>query len=126
MSSPITPIFTKDGVPPIGPYSQAVKAQGLVWVSGQMAANSKGELIVGTVTEKAHQICKNAKVVLEAAGSGLEKVVKVTIFFADLDDFGEFNQVYAEYFPHKPARSSLEARRLPAGMTLEMELVALA
>ncbi|KAL5319337.1 hypothetical protein ACEPPN_012388 [Leptodophora sp. 'Broadleaf-Isolate-01'] len=91
-----------------------------------MAANSKGELIVGTVTEKAHQICKNAKAALEAAGSGLEKVVKVTIFFADLDDFGEFNQVYAEYFPHKPARSSLEARRLPAGVTLEMELVALA
>ncbi|KAG4440568.1 hypothetical protein IFR05_003935 [Cadophora sp. M221] len=126
MASPITPIFTAEGVPPIGPYSQAVKAQGLVWVSGQMAANGKGELIVGTVAEKAHQICKNARVVLEAAGSGLERVVKVTIFFADLDDFGEFNQVYAEYFPHKPARSSLEAKKLPAGVTLEMELVALA
>ncbi|KAH7310008.1 Endoribonuclease L-PSP/chorismate mutase-like protein [Rhexocercosporidium sp. MPI-PUGE-AT-0058] len=126
MSSAIIPIFTKEGVPPIGPYSQAVKAQGLVWVSGQMAADNMGELIAGTVAEKAHQICNNAKVVLEAAGSGLDKVVKVTIFFADLDDFGEFNQVYAEYFPHKPARSSLEAKRLPAGVTLEMELVALA
>ncbi|KAH7378098.1 Endoribonuclease L-PSP/chorismate mutase-like protein [Cadophora sp. MPI-SDFR-AT-0126] len=125
MSSTITPIFTQDGVPPIGPYSQAVKAQGLVWVSGQMAANNKGELIVGSVAEKAHQICKNTKTVLEAAGSCLDKVVKVTIFFTDLNDFVEFNTVYAEYFPHKPARSSLEAKRLPAGVTVEMELVAL-
>ncbi|PVH75750.1 YjgF-like protein [Cadophora sp. DSE1049] len=110
---------------PIGPYSQAVKVQGLVWVSGQMAANNKGHLIVGPVTEKAHQICKNAGTVLEAADSSLDKVVKVTIFFADLDGFVEFNKVYAEYFPHKPARSSLEAKRLPAGATVEMELVAL-
>ncbi|KAG4418354.1 hypothetical protein IFR04_008496 [Cadophora malorum] len=125
MSSAITPIFTKDGVPPIGPYSQAIKAQGLVWVSGQMAANNKGELIVGSVAEKAHQVCKNVKIVLQAAGSSLDKVVKVTIFFADLDDFAEYNKVYAEYFPHKPARSSLEAKRLPAGVSVEMELVAL-
>ena len=100
----------------------------------------------GTVPEKTHQMCRNAAAVLEAAGSGLDKVVKVTVgipcnvarpsmkpltarnvkmFFANLDDFKDMNEVYAEYFPQRPARSSLEAKRLPAGVSMEMELIAM-
>ncbi|KAM0257141.1 hypothetical protein ACHAPA_011863 [Fusarium lateritium] len=70
-------------------------------------------------------MCQNARAVLEAAGSSLEKVVKITVFFQNLDDFKEMNDVYAEYFPHKPARSSCEATRLPAGASIEMDIIAL-
>ncbi|EKG12372.1 YjgF-like protein [Macrophomina phaseolina MS6] len=119
-------IFTEDGVPPIGPYSQAIKANGLVFVSGQMPADNKGKLIEGTVAEKTHKMCQNASVVLRAAGSNLEKTVKVTVYFENLDDFKEMNDVYALYFPHKPARSAIEAKRLPAGTPMEMDLIALA
>ncbi|EXJ60022.1 hypothetical protein A1O7_04170 [Cladophialophora yegresii CBS 114405] len=86
--------------------------------------DGKLKLTEGSVAEKAHVLCRNASIVLEAAGSSLEKAVKVTVFFADLDDFKEFNDVYAQYFPQKPARSAIEAKRLPAGVTLEMELIA--
>ncbi|EXJ73590.1 endoribonuclease L-PSP [Cladophialophora psammophila CBS 110553] len=107
--------------------SQAIKANGFVFVSGQMPAtleDGKIKLTEGTVGDKAHAVCRNAATVLEAAGSSLEKVVKVTVFFANLDDFAEFNEVYGGYFPQRPARSAIEAKRLPAGVTLEMELIA--
>ena len=91
-----------------------------------MPADNKGKLTTGTVAEKTHKMCQNAKVVLEAAGSGLDKVVKVTVFFANLDDFKQMNEVYATYFPHKPARSAIEAKRLPVGAEMEMELIAMA
>ncbi|KIW69215.1 hypothetical protein PV04_05105 [Phialophora macrospora] len=123
----IESVFTDKGIPPIGPYSQAIKANGFIFVSGQMPAtfeDGKIKLTEGSVADKAHSLCRNASVVLEAAGSSLAKVVKVTVFFADLDDFKEFNDVYAQYFPQKPARSAIEAKRLPAGVTLEMELIA--
>lgn len=109
----------------IGPYSQAIKANGFVFVSGQIPAETTGTLIEGSVAEKTHRMCQNARVVLEAAGSGLDKVVKITVFFKNMDDFGEMNQVYAQYFPHNPARSSCEAVRLPAGASMEMDIIAL-
>ncbi|CAJ0547363.1 Ff.00g041170.m01.CDS01 [Fusarium sp. VM40] len=118
-------VFSPKGVKPIGPYSQAIKANGLVFVSGQIPAEVTGKLIEGTIAEKTHKMCQNARAVLEAAGSSLEKVVKITVFFQNLDDFKEMNDVYAEYFPHKPARSSCEATRLPAGASIEMDIIAL-
>ncbi|CAH0050383.1 unnamed protein product [Clonostachys solani] len=131
----MTPVFSPDGVKPIGPYSQAIKANGLVFVSGQIPAETTGALIEGTVAEKTHKMCQNARAVLEAAGSSLEKVVKITtqtsqltspeVFFQNMDDFKEMNEVYATYFPHKPARSSCEAVRLPAGASIEMDIIAL-
>ncbi|OAQ69385.1 endoribonuclease l-PSP domain-containing protein [Purpureocillium lilacinum] len=119
------PVFTSRGVTPIGPYSQAIKANGLVFVSGQIPAETDGKLIEGTTAMKTHKMCQNAKAVLEAAGSGLDKVVKVTVYFQNMDDFKEMNEIYATYFPHKPARSSCEARRLPASASMEMDIIAL-
>jgi len=121
-------VFTHRAIPPIGPYSQAIKANGFVFVSGQMPAtveNGKIQLTEGTVADKTHSMCRNAATVLEAAGSSLEKVVKATVFFTNLNDFAEMNEVYAQYFPQRPARSAIEANRLPAGVSLEMELIAL-
>ncbi|KAF9630939.1 YjgF-like protein [Lasiodiplodia theobromae] len=125
MSDIIETVFTPESVAPIGPYSQAVKANGLVFVSGMMPATKDGKQVEGSVAEKTHQMCRNARAVLEAAGSGLGKAVKVTVYFANLDDFQEMNEVYAEYFPHKPARSAIEARRLPAGTSIEMDIIAI-
>ncbi|UNI23729.1 hypothetical protein JDV02_009531 [Purpureocillium takamizusanense] len=119
------PVFTPKGVTPIGPYSQAIKANGFVFVSGQIPAETDGKLIDGTTAEKTHKMCQNAKAVLEAAGSGLDKVVKITVYFQNMDDFKVMNEVYATYFPHKPARSSCEANRLPASASMEMDIIAL-
>ncbi|KAK1521279.1 TdcF protein [Colletotrichum paranaense] len=125
-------VFSPDAVAPfvlaIGPYHQAIKANGLVFLSGQIPADPNGKLIEGTATEKAHVMCRNARAVLGAAGSGLDKVVKVTsaqIFFKDFRDYKAVNDVYAEYFPHGPARSSCEAKKLPAGASIEMDIIAL-
>ncbi|KAK5457150.1 hypothetical protein LTS15_004931 [Exophiala xenobiotica] len=87
--------------------------------------DGKIKLTEGTVTDKTHSLCRNARIILEAAGSCLDKVVKVTVFFANIDDFAEFNGTYEQYFPQKPARSAIEAKRLPAGVSIEMELIAL-
>ncbi|KAL1638496.1 hypothetical protein SLS56_000305 [Neofusicoccum ribis] len=103
--------------------SQAIKANGLVFVSGQMAADNKGKLIEGAVAEKTHKICQNAQL----SGYFREDILTVQqVYFANLDDFKEMNDVYALYFPHKPARSAIEAKRLPAGCSIEMDLIALA
>ncbi|KAK0644875.1 Protein HMF1 [Lasiodiplodia hormozganensis] len=102
-----------------------IVSNGLVFVSGMMPATKDGKQVEGSVAEKTHQMCRNARAVLEAAGSGLGKAVKVTVYFANLDDFQEMNEVYAEYFPHKPARSAIEARRLPAGTSMEMDIIAI-
>ncbi|RSL89386.1 hypothetical protein CEP52_014925 [Fusarium oligoseptatum] len=119
------PVYTPDSVSPIGPYSQAIKANGFIFLSGQIPATPEGQLIQGTVAEKAHQMCQNAEAVLGAAGSGFEKVVKVHVYFRNMDDFKELNEVYAEYFPHKPARSASEASKLPAGVSFMLDIIAL-
>ncbi|KAH7153590.1 YjgF/Yer057p/UK114 family, partial [Dactylonectria macrodidyma] len=103
----------------------AIKANGFVFASGQIPANPQGELIEGTVTEKTRKICQSAKVVLEAAGSGLDKVVKTTVYLQNMDNFKEMNEVYAEYFPHKPARTSCEVARLPVGVSIMIDIIAL-
>ncbi|KAL9569625.1 hypothetical protein ACKAV7_006255 [Fusarium commune] len=109
----------------IGPYTQAIKANGMVFLSGQIPADSQAMLIEGTIAEKTHKMCQNAKAVLEAAGSSLDKAVRVTVYFQNMDDMKEMNEVYAEYFPHKPARSACESSRLPAGASMEMDIIAL-
>ncbi|EWY96114.1 TdcF protein [Fusarium oxysporum NRRL 32931] len=118
-------VFSPKAVAPIGPYTQAIKANGMVFLSGQIPANSQARLIEGTIAEKTHKMCQNAKAVLEAAGSSLDKAVRVTVYFQNMDDMKEMNEVYAEYFPHKPARSACESLRLPAGASMEMDIIAL-
>lgn len=109
----------------IGPYSQAMVVGNLVYTSGQIPLDPvSGEMVGETVTEQAHQVCKNMKAVLEEAGSSLDNVVKTTCFLADMADFAAFNAVYAEYFTGHPARSCVAVKTLPKGALVEVEAVA--
>ncbi|KAJ9654095.1 hypothetical protein H2198_006834 [Neophaeococcomyces mojaviensis] len=118
--------YTEKGVHPIGPYSQVIKANGFVFLAGQVPTNPKAEPVGKTVAEKTHKMCQNAAAVLEAAGSSMDKVVKVTVYFADLNDFDEVNKVFGKYFPSKPARTSVQVARLPLDLALEMDVTAIA
>lgn len=109
----------------LGPYSQAVVAGEMVYLSGQGGINPEtGKLVEGGVVAEAKQIMKNIGAVLEAAGTSFENVVKTTVFLADMGDFATFNEVYAEYFTTKPARSCVAVKTLPAGFAAEVEVVA--
>lgn len=109
----------------IGPYSQAVKANGLLFTSGQIAINPEtGNVDAVTIEEQTTQVCKNLKAVCEAAGTSLEKVVKTTCFLADINDFAAFNAVYGTYFTSKPARSCVAVKDLPKGVLCEVEVIA--
>ena len=111
----------------IGPYSQAVKANGMVYTSGQIALTPAGEMLTGDVTAQTKQVLSNLAAVLDAAGSGLDRVVKTTIFLAEMDDFATVNAVYAEVFgDHKPARSTVAVKTLPKNALVEIEAIALA
>ena len=110
----------------IGPYSQAVKANGMVFTSGQIAlVPETGAVVEGGIKEQTTRICENLKAVLAAAGSSLEKVVKTTCFLADMADFAVFNEVYGSYFTGKPARSCVAVRTLPKNVLAEIEVIAL-
>lgn len=110
----------------IGPYSQAVKANGMVFTSGQIAlVPETGAVVEGGIREQTTRICENLKAVLAAAGSSLEKVVKTTCFLADMADFAAFNEVYGSYFTGKPARSCVAVRTLPKNVLAEIEVIAL-
>jgi 2-iminobutanoate/2-iminopropanoate deaminase len=111
----------------VGPYSQAIKVGNLVFTSGQIAINPQtGELVKGDIKEQTRQVLENVKAVLEAAGSGLDKVVKATVFINDMDKFGEVNEVYASFFEGDyPARSCVEVARLPKDVAVEIETVAI-
>jgi 2-iminobutanoate/2-iminopropanoate deaminase len=113
---------------PIGPYSQAVKVQGLVFVSGQIPLlPGTGQLVEGGMEAQARQVLKNLSAILEEAGSGLGQVVKTTVFLTDLNCFSAFNQVYEEYFgAAKPARATVEVARLPMEALVEIEAIATA
>jgi len=109
----------------IGPYSQAVIANGMVFASGQIPVDPATGSIVGDVIEaQAEQSCKNVAAILEASGSSIEKVVKTTCFLADIADFAKFNEVYAKYFVSCPARSCVAAKALPKGVLCEIEAIA--
>lgn len=112
----------------IGPYSQAVKAGGMVFCSGQIPIDpATGEFVEGGVAEQTDQVFKNLIAVLEAGGSSLDGVVKTTVFLADMNDFAAMNEVYAKYFDsNKPARATVQAARLPRDAKVEIECIALA
>ena len=111
----------------IGPYSQAIKIDGFLFTSGQIALNpATGKLIDGNVSAQTRQVLENLKAVLEAGGSSLDRVVKATVYLTDLSTFSRMNEIYAGYLGHtKPARSTVGVAALPLGASVEIELVAL-
>lgn len=118
-------IYTKNAPDAIGPYSQAIKANGLVFTSGQIAINPRtGEVEATTIEAQTEQVCQNLKNVLEAAGSSLDKAIKTVCFLADMGDFAAFNAVYGTYFTSKPARSCVAVKTLPKNVLVEVEVIA--
>lgn len=108
----------------IGPYSQGYEVNGFVFTSGQIPVNPQTGDVPEGITAQAEQSCKNVGAILEAAGTGFDKVFKTTCFLADMADFAAFNQVYAEYFVSKPARSCVAVKALPKGVLCEIEAIA--
>ena len=109
----------------IGPYSQAIVIKDMVYTSGQIPINpASGNVEATTIEEQAEQVMKNLGEVLKAAGSSFENAVKTTCFLADMNDFAEFNGVYAKYFTTKPARSCVAVKTLPKGVLVEVEVIA--
>jgi 2-iminobutanoate/2-iminopropanoate deaminase len=119
-------IKTKDAPEPIGPYSQAIESNGFIFTSGQIAIlPSTGQLLVGDVVEQTRLVLNNLKAVLSAAGSGMDQIVKTTIYLSNMDDFPKVNAVYAEYFNESPpARSTVEVSRLPKNVLVEIDCIA--
>jgi 2-iminobutanoate/2-iminopropanoate deaminase len=110
----------------IGPYSQAIVAGGMVFVSGQIPLRPDGSLETGDVETQTHRVMKNLQAVLEAAGSGLSKVVQTTCYLRDMNDFAAFNKVYGEYFSAPfPARATIQVARLPRDVAVEVACIAL-
>ncbi len=120
-------IFPEDGPRPVGPYSPAIRANGFIFVSGQGPMKlDTGEILRGPIEEQAHQTLQNLRMLLESAGSSMEKVVKTTIFLRDMSDFKKVNEVYGGYFGSvPPARSTIQAADLPLGIDVEIEAIAL-
>jgi len=111
----------------IGPYSQAVVANGMIYTSGQIGMDEKGIVVADDVVNQAHQVMKNLFYVLEAANAHFNDVIKTTIFLADMDDFAKVNEVYAHYFGHhKPVRSTVAVKTLPKNVLIEIDCIALA
>ncbi len=120
-----TVIYTKNAPDAIGPYTQARVVAGLVFTSGQIAINPESGNVEATdIAGQTHQVCKNLSAVLEAAGSSLDKAVKTVCFLSDMGDFAAFNEVYAQYFTSKPARSCVAVKTLPKNVLVEVEVVA--
>jgi 2-iminobutanoate/2-iminopropanoate deaminase len=120
------PVHTDKAPKPIGPYSQAIIENGFLFVSGQGAINpSTGQLERGDARSETKRVFENLKTILEAAGSSLGKVVKCNVYLRDINDFAAMNEVYATYFdPPYPARTTIQAGALPAGIAVEIECVA--
>jgi len=119
-------IETKEAPEAIGPYSQAIAVNGMVYTSGQIALNTKGEMVGNDVETQTHQVMKNLQHVLQSAGSEYNDVIKTTIYLADMDDFLKVNKIYAEYFgAHKPARSTVAVKTLPKNALVEIDCIAL-
>jgi 2-iminobutanoate/2-iminopropanoate deaminase len=120
-------VSTKDAPQAIGPYSQAVKANGFVFTSGQIAIDPVTQQVVaGDVAAQTDRVLRNLSEVLEAAGSGLGKVVRCTVFLKDMNEFAAMNQVYGKYFSSSPpARSTVEVARLPKDVLVEIDVIAL-
>lgn len=118
-------ISTQNAPAAVGPYSQAVKAGGFIWCSGQIALDlESGVLVSNEIKSQTEQVMKNISAVLAASGATFEDVVKTSCFLADINDFAEFNDVYAKYFTSRPARSCVAAAALPKGALVEVEVIA--
>ena len=118
-------VSTNNAPNAIGPYSQAVKANGLLFTSGQIAINPATNTVEATTIEdQTTQVCENLKAVVEAAGTDMSKVVKTVCFLADINDFASFNEIYGKYFTEKPARSCVAVKDLPKGALVEVEVIA--
>lgn len=117
-------IETKKAPAAIGPYSQGFKVNGLVFTSGQIPVDPESGNAPEGIQAQAEQSCKNVGAILEAAGTGFDKVIKTTCFLADMADFAVFNEVYARYFTSFPARSCVAVKALPKGLLCEIEAVA--
>ena len=117
-------IATEKAPGAIGPYSQGFIAGGFVYTSGQIPVNPADGTVPEGIAAQTEQSCKNVGAILEAAGSGYDKVIKTTCFLADIADFAAFNEVYEKYFTSKPARSCVAVKDLPKGVLCEIEAVA--
>jgi 2-iminobutanoate/2-iminopropanoate deaminase len=120
-------VATKDAPQAIGPYAQAVRAGGFIFTSGQIPLDPQtGEFVPGGIAEQTEQVLRNLSKVLEAAGTSLERVVKATVYLADMGDFAAMNEVYGRYFETEPpARSTVQAARLPRDARIEIDLIAI-
>ncbi len=118
-------ISTPNAPQAIGPYSQAIENNGIIYTSGQIGLMSNGEMAGNGIISQTNQVLKNLKAVLEAGGSSMNNVIKTTIFLADMDDFVTVNEIYAEHFgDHKPARSTVAVKSLPKNALVEIECIA--
>lgn len=118
-------IKTKNAPSAIGPYSQAIIANGFIFCSGQIPLKADGTIVASSIRDQATQVMSNLKAVLEAAGSDLSKVVKTTIYLTDLKDFQAVNEVYGGYFTdNPPARATVQVTALPKGINIEIEAIA--
>jgi 2-iminobutanoate/2-iminopropanoate deaminase len=120
-------VLTDRGPKPIGPYSQAIRANGFLYVSGQVALDPKtGEMMGGDIGQQTERTLENVKGIVEAAGSMMSHVVKATVFLKDMNEFAAMNKVYAQYFPSAPpARSTVQVARLPKDALVEIEVIAI-
>lgn len=118
-------IYTKNAPDAIGPYSQAYLCDNTLYTSGQIAINPEnGELVAGGIKEQTARVIENIASILREAGFGFEHVIKTTCFLANMDDFATFNEVYGQHFVSKPARSCVQAAKLPKGALIEVEVIA--
>lgn len=109
----------------IGPYSQAIEVDSLIYTSGQIPLDENGQLVEGGIEEQTHQVLKNIQAILKAAGSDLDHVIKTTVYLHNIEHFEQMNQIYATYFSnHRPARACVEVSRLPKDVLVEIEVVA--
>jgi len=121
-------VSTKDAPQAIGPYSQAIKANGFIFTSGQIAIDpATNQIIKGDVAAQTERVLKNLEAILKAAGSGLERVVRTTVFLKNMGDFAAMNEVYGRFWKSAPpARSTVEVARLPRDVAVEIDVIALA
>ena len=117
-------VSTTNAPAAIGPYSQAMIVNGMVFASGQIPVDPATGIVPEGIEAQARQACKNVAAIMEAAGTSIDKVFKTTCFLADINDFAAFNQVYAEYFTSKPARSCVAVKDIPKGVLCEIEATA--
>jgi len=121
-------VSTKDAPQAIGPYSQAIKAGGLIFASGQIAIDpATGQILNGTIAEQTERVLRNINALLWAAGTEMDHIVKTTVYLKNMADFAAMNEVYARFFPQDPpARSTVEVARLPRDVLVEIDVIALA